>query len=122
MLIKQEQDFLDNFKTQMEIAEFKQVQELGQYCDNRYQFAKTHSVYVKDWEKTKTNMIKKMEQNQFSSTLSRVVVEEMIKISDSVMQEKLAMVRLIFEKKFGESIYNFLGKDGKTKKLFGIFG
>jgi hypothetical protein len=32
------------------------------------------------------------------------------------------MVQYAFEIKFGEPIYNYLGPDGKTKKIFGIFG
>jgi len=42
--------------------------------------------------------------------------------SEEVMQKKLKKVQNAFQRKFGESIFNYLGPDGKTKKLFGIFG
>jgi len=40
---------------------------------------------------------------------------------DEIMKKKLSIVQGTFEKKFGESIFNFLGPDGKAKKIFGIF-
>lgn len=122
MFNPQEQEFLNNFKIQMELQEIGQAGELIQQCNNKYQFAKTHSVYVKDWEKARLEMSKKIQSNDFSQTLSKEVVNEMFKITEELTQEKLAMIRFAFDKKFGESIFNYLGPDGKTKKLFGIFG
>ena len=54
-----------------------------------------------------------------SANLNRAIIDA----TDKIMQKKLANVRTAFQMKFGESIYNYLGKDGKTKGLFsGLFG
>lgn len=116
-----EQDFLDNFRIETELVEMKQAQELIQGCSNKYQFAKTHSMYVKDWEKTRAHMVNRINSNQSSANIRKPVTDEMLRIADSIIKEKLDMVKLAFEMKFGESIFNYLGPDGKTKKIFGIF-
>ncbi len=71
-------------------------------------------------------MKEKMEANLKSGTLplgvSVNLFRAIIDLSEEVIQKKLEMVRYAFKQKFEESIYNYLGKDGKTKKLFGIFG
>lgn len=121
MFTQEEQSFLEKFRQQLDYQEMAQAQELIQECNNKYQFAKTHSVYVKDHENFKENLHKKISLNQLE-TLPKHVALEMIKISDEVMKQKLILVQLAFMRKFGESIFNFLGSDGKTKKLFGIFG
>jgi len=53
-----------------------------------------------------------------SANLFRAIIDG----SEEVMQKKLKKVQNAFQRKFGESIFNYLGPDGKTKKLFGIFG
>ena len=52
-LTSEEQERLKNWIAQIEAGEMSQVQDLIDNCNITYQFAKTHSVYVKDWEKTK---------------------------------------------------------------------
>ncbi len=39
---------------------------------------------------------------------------------DKIIEKKLEKVRRNFENKFGESIFNYLGKDGKTKGCLGM--
>lgn len=99
-----------------------QAQDLINNCDITYQFAKTHSVYVKDWEKTKQRMEDNLRNGVLPPGVSANLFQSIISASEEVMQRKLKKVRDAFQKKFGESIYNYLGPDGKTKKLFGIFG
>ena len=55
---------------------------------------------------------------EISANLFRALIDA----SEEVIQRKLEKVRDAFQKKFGESIYNYLGDDGKTRKVFGIFG
>jgi len=121
-LSPEEKQHLNDWVAQIEAGEMEQVKDLISNCDSTFQFAKTHSVYIKDWEKTK----QKMEENLrngilppgVSANLHRAIIDE----TEKIIQKKLEMVRSGFQKKFGESIYNYLGPDGKTKKLFGIFG
>lgn len=121
-LTEKENKLLWNWIENAEAGEMAQVKDLLLNCHNKYQFAKTHSVYIKDWEATKARMIEKLENGILPRDTSAAFFETMIKATDVIMERKFAAVRHAFQMKFGESIYNFLGPDGKTKKLFGIFG
>ena len=121
-LTSEEQEQLKNWITQMETGEMSQVQDLIDNCNITYQFAKTHSVYVKDWEKTKQRMEENLKNGVLPPGVSANLHRAIIDVSEEVMQKKLKKVQNAFQRKFGESIFNYLGPDGKTKKLFGIFG
>ena len=121
-LTKKEQQVLDQFREMTEETEMFQVQELILSCDNKYQFAKTHSNFLKDWEKTKEKMERQLKEGKLPPNTSTAFIEATIEIGEELIQKKLKMVRDAFESKFSESIYNYLGTDGKTKKIFGIFG
>jgi len=121
-LTEEEQENLRNWISQIEAGEMAQVQDLIDNCNISFQFAKTHSAYVKDWEKTKQKMEEDLENGILPPGVSENLAKAMINASEEVMQKKLEKVRSAFQLKFGESIYNYLGADGKTKKLFGIFG
>jgi len=121
-LTSEEEQFLKNWIVQMEAGEMAQVQDLIDNCNITFQFAKTHSVYVKDWEKTKNRMEDNLNRGVLPPDVSANLHRAIIDASDKVMQKKLKKVQDAFQRKFGESIFNYLGSDGKTKKLFGIFG
>jgi len=53
-LTKEENKLLLNWIDNAEAGEMAQVQDLMLNCNITYQFAKTHSTYVKDWESTRT--------------------------------------------------------------------
>jgi hypothetical protein len=112
---------LANWVTTAELGELEQVNDLVNNCKNKFRFAKTHSVYLKNWEKTKAKMEKNLKKGKLPPQTSYNLHEAIIKETDEVMQKKLELVRTMFQSKFGESIYNYLGKDGKTKKFLGIF-
>ena len=99
----------------------KQVEELCMNCNNPFQFAKTHSTYLTDWEKTKKEMEAKYKNGVLPPGISDHLQRQIIDSIDKVIQNKLALVRMMFESKFNESIYNYLGEDGKTKTLFNWF-
>ena len=120
-LTSEEEQFLKNWIVQMEAGEMAQVQDLIDNCNITFQFAKTHSVYVKDWEKTKNRMEDNLNRGVLPPDVSANLHRAIIDASDKVMQKKLKKVQDAFQRKFGESIFNYLGSDGKTKKLFGIF-
>jgi len=121
-LTKEEKENLENWVSQIEAGEMAQVQDLIDNCSISFQFAKTHSVYVKDWERTKQKMEEDLENGILPPGVSENLHRAIIDTTDKVIQKKLEIVRNAFQLKFGESIYNYLGTDGKTKKLFGIFG
>ncbi|HEY4502100.1 MAG TPA: hypothetical protein VJJ20_03490 [Candidatus Paceibacterota bacterium] len=112
---------LETFLLQSQAAERAQAQDLIQNCHNKFQFAKTYSVYIEDWEKTKATMLAAVQANKLPPSTSKEFMENMLEISEGIIQDKLNTVRSAFEQKFGESIFNYLGPDGKRKKLFGIF-
>ena len=99
-----------------------QVIDLIKNCNVTFEFAKTHSVYVKDWEQNKARMESNLKNGILPPGVSANLHRAIIDGSDRVMQMKLESVRDAFQIKFGESIYNYLGPDGKTQKLFGMFG
>lgn len=121
-LTKEEQKYLKSWTSQMETGEMAQVQNLIDNCNITFQFAKIHSVYLKDWEKTKERMENNLKNGILPPGVSANLHRAIIDVTDEIIQRKLKKVRDVFEKKFGKSIYNYLGPDGKTKKLFGIFG
>jgi len=121
-LTREEQEQLKNWIVQMEVGEMAQAQDLIDNCNITFQFAKTHSVYVKDWEKTKEQMENNLKNGVLPPGVSANLFRAIIDGSEEVMQKKLKKVQNAFQRKFGESIFNYLGPDGKTKKLFGIFG
>lgn len=122
ILTKEEEQTLRHHIQKMESEEKRQVEELFIICNNPYQFAKTHSNYVKDWEKTRKHIMDNLEKGILPPGSSLNLTKEVLRVSDEIIQRKLELVRILFESKFGESIYNYLGPDGKTKKIFGIFG
>jgi hypothetical protein len=119
-LTKKEKETLEQFRKQTEEMEMAQVMDLNINCNNPYQFAKTHSVYVKDWEKTKQQMIDKLESGDLPNDTRPEVLREMIKIGDEIIEEKLKHVREGFTLKFGKSIFDYIGNDGKTKGCLGV--
>ena len=121
-LTTEEQEQLKNWIAQMESGEIAQTQDLIDNCNITYQFAKTHSVYVKDWEKTKDRMEGNLKNGGLPPGVRANLFRAIIDASEKVMKKKLEKVQNAFQQKFGESIFNYLGTDGKTKKLFGIFG
>ena len=121
-LTKEEQENLKNWISQMETGEMSQVQDLINNCNISFQFAKTHSIYLKDWEKTKERMENNLKSGILPPGVSANLHRAIIDATDEIIQRKLEIVRDAFQRKFGESIYDYLGPDGKTKKLFGIFG
>ena len=118
-LTKEEQKLLKNFKEQTEEMEMTQVKDLNINCNSPYQFAKTHSVYVKDWKKTKQQMLDKLDSGNLPENTRPQVMQEMIKIGDEIIEKKLEYVRKGFMLKFGKSIYDYIGYDGKTKGCLG---
>lgn len=121
-LTPEEKIKLKDWISQMETGEMAQAQDLIDNCNSAPQFAKTHSVYVKDWEKTKEQMENSLREGVFPPGTSSNLLRTIIDSSEEVMNKKLKKVQDAFEEKFGESIFNYLGPDGKVKKLFGIFG
>lgn len=120
-LTSEEEETLKNFIENIEHGEALQLQDLITNCNNASQFAKTHSVYVTDWEKQKQQSEDKLKNGVLPPDTSANLYRAIIDASDEIIQKKLKIVRNAFEAKFGESIYNYLGSDGKVKKLFGIF-
>lgn len=117
----EEQEILKNWIANIESGEALQLKDLIENCNNAYQFAKTHSTYLIDWEKTKERMENNLKNGILPPDTTANYYRATIDAVDEVMQKKLKIVRDAFEKKFGESIYNYLGSDGKVKKIFGLF-
>jgi len=120
-LTSEERQYLENWINKMKIIEMAQAEELIRGCNVSYQFARTHSVYLKDWEKTKGQMEMKLKNGILPPGVSARLFRSIIDESDELIQKKLSIVRNAFQYKFGESIYNYLGPDGKTKKFLGLF-
>lgn len=120
-LTSEEKEVLKNLIDNIENGEALQLRDLIANCNNAFQFAKTHSVYLTDWEKTKQQSEDKFKKGILPPNTSANLYRAIIDASDEIMQKKLKIVQDTFEAKFGESIYNYLGPDGKTKKLFGLF-
>lgn len=119
-LTKEEESTIKRVLHDMEDKEMLQVEDLFINCSNPYAFAKTHSNYVKDWEKTKKKLEDNLRRNVLPPNTSKAFSEALIKEYDKIITKKLQMVQMLFENKFNESIFNYLGPDGKTKFL-GIF-
>jgi len=119
-LTKGEQDFLKNFSAQTLAGEMEQAEDLKRNCNVSFQYAKTHSTYIKDWEQTKAEMEEKLRTGNIHSDFTPAVWQGMINITDQIINDKLQKVREDFQEKFGESIYNYLGKNGKTKSCLGV--
>lgn len=120
-LTKEEREFLKNWAAQMYREEMAQVEDLIDHCNVTFQFAKTHSIYIKDWEKTKKRMENNLKRGVLPPGVSARLHQAIIDATEGIIQMKLKKVQGAFLEKFGESIFNYLGADGKTKKVFGIF-
>lgn len=120
-LNEQDQILFKSFYLNAEKAEAVQVKDLFENCYNKFQFAKQHSVYLKDWEETKNLMIIKNGRAEPSKKFPEDLFNEMIDVSQHLVDKKLDFVRKEFFRRFHEDIYIYLGSDGKTKKFLGIF-
>lgn len=122
-LTKDEREHLKVLATQMAVAENAQADELIEKCHNKYQYAKTYSVYVKDWENTHNSLEAQLHNGELPHGVSTTMHKTVIEIGEQIMEDKLDKLRREFHLKFHESIYNYLGTDGKTKGIFsGLFG
>jgi hypothetical protein len=118
--MKEEEQSLKEMKIQLLTNELQQIDELNKHCNVSFQYAKTYSSYVKDWENTKEQMLDQLNSGQLPPDTSPEFHKEVIKVIDIVIKSKLEYAQKSFELKFGESIFNYLGKDGKTKGCFGV--
>ena len=119
MLTNEEEKFIKKFIADAYIREMDQVQDLLRNCSNKYQFAKTHSMYVKDWESTKLQIKNNYNRGIMFAGMSKEAFSTLIRQCDEIIDKKLTMVQSTFQSRFGESVFNYLGPDGKTKSLFG---
>lgn len=53
-----------------------------------------------------------------SATLYRAMIDA----SEKIIKNKLQFVQMVFQSKFNELIFNYLGSNGKVVKWFGLFG
>ena len=113
----EESKFIRKLLDQFLQDQVSQVQGLFDSCNITFQYAKTHSVLLKDCERTRITLARKLPQS-----ISQEGREVLLSQMDRVMENKLEAIRKTFKEKFGESLFNYLGADGKTKKLFGLFG
>src|SRR3989344_2280961 len=98
-LTKEEQENLKNWISQMETGEMSQVQDLINNCNISFQFAKTHSIYLKDWEKTKERMENNLKSGILPPGVSANLHRAIIDATDEIIQRKLEIVRQILLKK-----------------------
>ncbi len=111
---------LSNLTKSILKGELDQVEDLVKNCHNKYAFAKTHSTYIKDWEATRARMENDLVASKLPPGVGKNLHRAVIAETDKIIKMKLETVREAFQIMFGESIYNYLGEDGKTKFL-GIF-
>lgn len=114
-LSKKDLDSISDFEKYAKDGEDLQILDLDQNCNISFQYAKTYSNYVQDWERTKSRMLEQLNTGNLPPDTSPELHEAMIEALDRVMEYKLEKVRNNFQNKFGESIFNYLGQDGKTK-------
>ncbi|MFA7170860.1 MAG: hypothetical protein WC180_02615 [Candidatus Paceibacterota bacterium] len=110
-----ELECLKNYERQAREMEDLQIIDLDRNCNVSFQYAKTYSVYVRDWEKTKDRMVEQLETGALPPDTGAEFYKKMIEIGDKIIEDKLKKVQVNFENKFGESIFNYLGEDGKAK-------
>lgn len=108
---------LRRFEKQMRDGELAQFLDLDQNCDISYQYAKTYTVYVNDWKKTKAQMEAAIDNNTIPDRPE--VARELINIGDKIISEKLKLVEQGFRRKFNESIFNYIKEDGTTNSNSG---
>ncbi len=120
-LSEKDEKYLEDWIDRVNSGEMGQLEDLVLNCDNKFQFAKTHSTYIKDWEKTKSEMEYNLKTNNLPPDVSPELYSLIISETDEIIKNKLDMTKKYFYLKFNESIYNYLGKDGKTSSCFGFF-
>lgn len=103
----EEKQFLNSFEKEVRLAEEKQSLELIGECTNKFQFAKTCKVYAEDWKKTRQQMLSK---EQGSDGLRKEVVEAMVEIGDTAIEDKLLVLSIVFKNTWHEPISNYIGK------------
>jgi len=88
-LTSEEQKQLNNYTKTIEKGEMDQAKDLFLNCNNKFQFAKTHSVYVKDWEKTKERMENNLRNGILPPGVSADLHREIINATDKIIQKKI---------------------------------
>src|SRR3990167_8212424 len=96
-LTPEEQEQLKNWVLRIDEGEMAQVQDLIDNCNITYQFAKTHSVYLKDWEKTKRQSEEKLRNGVLPPGTSANLYRAIIDCTDEIIQRKLEKVRDAFQ-------------------------
>jgi hypothetical protein len=87
-LTSKEQRYLKNWVVQMEAGEIAQAQDLIDNCNITFQFAKTHSVYIKDRGKTKQQMEDNLSRSIFPHGVSADLFRTIIDASDEGVKKK----------------------------------
>lgn len=121
-LTAKESNKLEELREHFWNTEMDQLTELFLNCKNKYQLAKTHSNYIKDFEKIKEESTVLIESGNTPDDLSVNFYKAYLEMYENIINEKCEKLRNRFYTLFGEDIYNYLDKSGKSKKIFGIFG
>jgi hypothetical protein len=120
ILTDEENENLQKFIAIAEQKEMAEVNELISTCNDPEKYAKAHSNFVVNWEKRKQEMEDDLKNRilppNTSFRYNRAVVDEL----DLLIKKKLKTAQKSFYIKFGESIFNYLGKNGKINP-FSIF-
>jgi len=116
-LTKKEIGALKKIEKDMRKAEMQQFYDLDTNCNISFQYAKTYTVYKKDWLKTRKTMEERIESGDTADRPE--LAQEMVNIYDRIIEEKLKKAERGFENKFGELIFNYINQDGTTKGCSG---
>ena len=103
---ERQRQFLRNFEQEAKLAEAHQVNDLISSCTNKFQFAKTYKVYIKDWEKTRKTMLT---QEEVEGRPKKEMIVEMVAIGDELLKDKLEKLQQHFLATWGEPITNYTG-------------
>jgi len=120
-LTEAQQQQLNAFLKALREGENKQVMDLFGAKPSALVIASTHDAYVRDWEKTKKHMESNLAKGIFPPDTNKEFYAELLRQTDLIMKEKLVRVQQMFEMLYGESLFNYLGTDGKRKRFLGIF-
>ena len=100
---EKEKQFIEEFRQTTLDSELNQALELDEHCNNAFQYAKTYSNYVKDWEQVQSKLDTMFRQGMVHESMSSELAQRLKEVYQEVIDEKLNWLRTRFEIKFNES-------------------
>lgn len=120
LLTPDERRTLDAFVHERREGEMAYARKLFEETRSRLRIAQAYGDCVSEWEQTKALMLASLDNMTLPPDTSAALYRAMIEESERITEDKLQFIQIMFEMKFGASIFKYRRPDAKSFRWFGL--